>query len=414
MGTAAVIIFLLVYVVIILGENSPRKLDRPAAALIGAVMMLLIGILTRKEAIAAIDFPTLALLFGMMIVVHYAGISGLLQAMANKLVQYGRTPVQLLWVVCFTSGILSALFVNDTICLLMTPLLLVATRRAELPPEPYLIALATSSNVGSAMTITGNPQNMLIGQSSTWSWGAFALYMVPIGLVCMVMNTLIVQLIYKDQLKGGKLGLDEEQTTVRLDRKLARKTIIVIIAMLIGFLSGASMDLVALTAGVAMLVWANRSPEETFAAIDWSLLLFFAGLFVVVHGLVHTQGAIMNSIMPMITANTDQLSGLSLFALVAVIGSNIFGNVPYVMLIRTWIGDAQNAQLLWLILAMASTFAGNLTLVGSVANLIVANCAKHECRLGFIAFLKAGVPSTIVTTAFGVIALYGMHLLSVR
>lgn len=412
MATTALLIFLLVYLVVILGENSPRKLDRPAAALIGAVLMVITGVLTRAQALAAIDFPTLALLFGMMIVIHYANVSGLLQAVTNKLVHFGQTPTQLLWIVCLSAGILSALFVNDTICLLMTPLLLAVTRRAGLPPEPFLICLATSSNVGSAMTITGNPQNMLIGQSSQWSWTAFALHMVPIGVICLLVNGLIVQSIYKHQLSITVAIQDVDSSMMVLDRKLAIKTIIVSCALLIGFLAGAPMDLVALTAGIAIMVWANEPPEETFATIDWALLLFFAGLFVVVHGLMITQANFMNEIMPIVTQHSDKLPGLSLFAGATVLGSNIFGNVPFVMLIRNWIGQAHHAQLLWLVLAMASTFAGNLTLVGSVANLIVANGAKQECPLGFWSFMKVGVPSTVVTTIIGVLALWAYYLLN--
>lgn len=405
----AAAIFVLVYVVIILGENSPRKLDRPAASLIGAVLMVITGILTRSQALSAIDFPTLALLFGMMMVVHYASASGLLQALANKLVHCGQTPRQLLWIVCLSAGILSALFVNDTICLLMTPLLLTVTRRAALPPEPFLICLATSSNVGSAMTITGNPQNMLIGQSSQWTWTAFALHMIPIGMVCLLLNGLIVQMIYRRQLSTTAAIADAE-VTIPLDKKLAGKTIVVIAALLIGFLIGAPMDLVALTAGIVILVWADRPAEETFANIDWGLLLFFSGLFVVVHGLVVTQAKLMSDIMPIITVHTDKLWGLCLFALSTVLGSNIFGNVPFVILVRSWIAHTTQAQLLWLLLGMASTFAGNLTLVGSVANLIVANGAKQECPLGFWSFMKVGVPSTIVTTIIGVLVLFIYYL----
>lgn len=404
MGTIALTIFLLVYLVIVLGENSPRKLDRPAAALIGAVLMVITGVLTRRQALEGIDFSTLALLFGMMIVIHYAGVCGLLQGLANRLVRFGRTPMQLLWIVCVAAGVLSALFVNDTICLLMTPLVLSATRRAGLPPEPFLICLATSSNVGSAMTLTGNPQNMLIGQSSQWTWAGFAGLMIPIGIICLVANGFIVQMVYRKEFAAiatTDLVLVDE-AKVGLDRKLAAKTILVITGLLLGFLFGAPMDLTALAAGIAIIVMADRPPEQTFATVDWALLLFFAGLFVVVHGVVQTQAALMQQLLPMVTAHTDNLPGLSIFAFATVVFSNVFGNVPFVMLVRHWISQAAEAQLLWLVLAMASTFAGNLTLVGSVANLIVANSAKQEYPLTFLSFLKVGVPSTVICTAIGV------------
>lgn len=412
MGTVALVIFALVYLVIILGEHSPRKLDRPAAALIGAVLMVVSGVMTRSQALASIDFPTLALLFGMMIIVHYATVSGLLAAMASKFMALGKTPSKLFWVICLSSGILSALFVNDTICLLMTPLVLHMTRRANLPSVPYLICLATSSNVGSATTITGNPQNMLIGQSSGWSWPHFALLMVPVGVVCLFINGLIVKWVYRKQfLDDDKLVIDGSENETPLNKKLAIKTAAIAVCLLIGFLSGAPMDLVALCAGIAILVWANRPPEETFATIDWSLLLFFAGLFVVVKAITVTHLAEMNQLIPIITGHSTELRGIAAFSAGTVIASNIFGNVPFVMLIRTWIASSQNAPLLWLLLAMSSTFAGNLTLLGSVANLIVASASKNECPLGFVEFLKAGIPSTVITVCVGTAMLVMYHQL---
>jgi Na+/H+ antiporter NhaD/arsenite permease-like protein len=411
MGTIALVIFALVYLVIILGEHSPRHLDRPAAALIGAVLMVVCGVLTRSQALQSVDFPTLALLFGMMMIVHYATVSGLLAEMATRFMAFGNSPSKLFWVICFSAGILSALFVNDTICLLMTPLVLTMTKRANLPAAPYLICLATSSNVGSATTITGNPQNMLIGQSSAWTWPKFALLMIPIGIVCLLINGLIVKWVYRRQLPVDQHPIPKAPAELPLNRKLAVKTAIVAVCLLVGFLIGAPMDMMALSAGVALLVWANRPPEETFAAIDWSLLLFFAGLFVVVRGITDTHLADMNRLIPLFTGHATTLRGVSLFSGATVIASNIFGNVPFVMLIRGWIAANHNAQLLWLLLAMASTFAGNLTLLGSVANLIVASAAKNDCKLGFVEFLKAGVPSTIVTVAAGTAVIYGYHVL---
>jgi len=195
-SVAAVAIFALVYLIILAGENSPRKLDRPAAGLVGGVLMVLCGVLSRHEALAAIDFSTLTLLFGMMVVIHYATLSGLLDWLVRHLVRQNHPPRRLLLIVCLVAGLLSALFVNDTICLLMTPLILAATRRIRLPAEPFLLDLATSSNVGSLMTVTGNPQNVLIGQSSGWTWGAFAARMVPIGLLCLIINWLVLDHIY--------------------------------------------------------------------------------------------------------------------------------------------------------------------------------------------------------------------------
>lgn len=404
----AIVIFILVYAVLLAGENSPRKLDRPSAGLIGAVLMVVCGVLTRREAFHAIDFATLALLLGLMIVIHYATSSGLLDHLAHALIARSRGAKQLLWMVCGCSGVLSALFLNDTICLLMTPLLLTACKRAKLPAEPYLIALATSSNVGSVMTLTGNPQNILIGQSSGWHWGAFALRMVPIGLVCLVINALVVGLIYRKPLKAAKWGqeADREEAAQPLQRALAGKTLLVLAGLLIAFLCGVPMELAALSAGAAMLLLANRPAEETLAGVDWALLLFFAGLFVVVEGVTKTQAGLITRFVPALTRQSGSLGQLAKFSLASVAGSNLFSNVPFVMLLRGFMANLPRTPLLWLTLAASSTFAGNLTLVGSVANLIVAQKARAECPLGFWAFLKVGVLTTLLTTLASILMLW--------
>jgi Na+/H+ antiporter NhaD/arsenite permease-like protein len=410
---AAIAVFGLVYLIILAGENSPRKLDRPAAGLLGAVLMVLCGVLTRGEAVAAIDFSTLALLFGFMTVVHHVVASGLLDRAAHGAVRHGRSPHQMLWAVCGVSGLMSALFVNDTVCLLMTPLVLSVTRRAKLPAEPYLLALATSANAGSVMTITGNPQNMLIGQSSSWTWGAFALRMAPIGLVGLAINALVVGRLYRHALAAAHVahfGGDGEPVPA-LNRRLAAKTLAVLTALLIAFLCGAPMDVAALTAATALLILANRPPSEAFAAVDWSLLLFFAGLFVVVQGVTKTEGIWLARIVPALTRHTGSLSELSAFSFASVAGCNLFSNVPFVMLLRSWVVQLPQAPLLWLTLAAASTFAGNLTLVGSVANLIVAQGAKHECPLSYGSFLRVGVPTTLLTVLASVAILWTYGLL---
>jgi len=404
----AIVIFVLVYTVILAGENAPGKLDRPSAGLIGAVLMVMCGVLTRAEAFQAVDLSTLALLLGMMIVIHYATSSGLLDHLAHALIARSHSARQLLWIVCACAGVLSALFLNDTICLLMTPMVLTLCRRARLPAEPYLIALATSSNVGSVMTLTGNPQNILVGQSSHWTWGAFALCMVPIGLVCLVINALVVGFVYRRPLREAQWGesTDDGEEIQPLQRTLATKTLIVLAGLLVAFLCGVPMEMAALTAGAIMLVLAHRPAEETLAAVDWSLLLFFAGLFVVVAGITKTQSELITHAVPALTRRPGTIGELTRFSFASVIGSNLFSNVPFVMLVRGFLIHLPRAPLLWLTLAASSTFAGNLTLVGSVANLIVAQKARQECPLSFWAFLKVGLISTLLTTLASILLLW--------
>lgn len=175
----AALIFLMTYVLVSLGENSPRKLDRPTAALVGAVLMVISGSLSRHEAHTAIDFSTLAVLFGLMVLLTILMQSGLPAWLAFKALNRCRSPRQMLALVVLTSGVGAAVMLNDTVCLLGTPLLLQVTAQAGLRPIPFLLALATSANIGSVMTLTGNPQNIIIGEASGWTWAGFALRMVP-------------------------------------------------------------------------------------------------------------------------------------------------------------------------------------------------------------------------------------------
>ena len=263
------------------------------------------------------------------------------------------------------------------------------------------------------MTITGNPQNILIGQSSGWSWAAYALRMAPIGLVCLAINCAVIAFLYRRSLTGAKFTLDRVRVepSEPLQKRLATKTIVVLAGLLIAFVAGLPLDLAALAAAAILLVWANRSTEETLNAVDWPLLLFFAGLFVIVEGLVKTQGHWLTQFMPVSARQAGSFPQLARFSFGSVVGSNMFSNVPFVMLLRGFIGSLPHAPLMWLLLAMSSTFAGNLTMIGSVANLIVVQRAKEECPLSFGAFLRVGIPSTALTTLVGTLMLWVYHLL---
>jgi Na+/H+ antiporter NhaD/arsenite permease-like protein len=384
---AGTVIFLVTYALIAFGENSPRKLDRPTTALLGAVLMVICRVLTRAEAAAAVDFSTLALLFGMMVLLEVLTQSGLPARLATKALARCKGPVELLAVVVFSAGIGSALMLNDTVCLLGTPLLLDLAERAGLPSTPYLLALATGSNIGSVMTLTGNPQNMIIGHESGWGWGPFLLRMAPVGLVCLAANLGLLALLYRRTL-----------------RRAARHWVLVV-----AFICGAPMDFAAVATGVGLLVWVNRPPKLTLERVDWSLLLFFAGLFVVVEGFVHADRPLLEWLINGLRSDTSPQTAAQLSA-ITLIGSNVFSNVPFVLIAGHWVSRMADPPFVWLLLAMASTFAGNLTLFGSVANLIVAQGAQERAPVRFLEFLRVGVPVTFVTTLLGGGMLYLLHL----
>lgn len=402
-------VFLLTYLLIALGENSPRKLDRPTAALLGAVLMVISGTLTEIEAVAALNIRTLSVLFGMMVLIVGLIQSGFPTKLGHKVLNRCRSPKLLMAAIVFASGIASAIMLNDTVCLLGTPLILEMTAQAEISPVPFLFALTTSANIGSVMTLTGNPQNILIGHASGWSWSAFALRMTPIALVCLMINLILLLIFFRRTLapEASHFNRHPAGADITVNRPLAAKSGCAFLGLLIALIIGAPMDLTALTAATLLLVWANRPPSEILDSVDWSLLLFFAGLFVVVAGLAKADSNILNAAGGFLgrrftLKNTLTLSGVTL------LGSNLFSNVPFVLIAGQWVDKMESPKFVWLLLSLSSTFAGNLTLFGSVANLIVVRSAQKSVLLSFTQFLKVGIPVTIVTTAVGVLLLYAL------
>ncbi|MFB3896508.1 MAG: SLC13 family permease [bacterium] len=402
----ATIIFIITYILISLGENSPRKLDRPTATLLGAVLMVMAGALTRSEAVASLDLSTLSVLFGMMVLLAILMQSGLPTWLALKALKHCGTPQRLLAFVVFTSGITSAVLLNDTVCLLGTPLLLEVTELAAFPAIPFLLALATSANIGSVMTLTGNPQNIIIGHNSGWSWSGFALRMVPIGIICLVVNWLLLKMLYRKELKAThSIGHKIELHHMQVQNRLAFRSVITLIGLMLAFLAGAPLDFAAVSAATILLVWANRPPRMALESVDWSLLLFFSGLFVVVAGFVKENSGVIDLWVTKLGTEVH-LKNIIQISFDSVIASNIISNVPFVLIIAHWVKRMDNPQFVWLLLSLTTTFAGNLTLFGSVANVIVAQGSQQKVPLRFTDFLKAGIPITIVTVIVGVLLLW--------
>lgn len=405
----ATLIFILTYILVALGENSPRKLDRPTATLLGAVLMVATGALSRAEARAAIDISTLAVLFGLMLLLTILLQSGFPTWLAFKALGRCRGPQGLLALVVFTAGFGSALMLNDTVCLLGTPLLLEMTAQASLPATPYLLALATSANIGSVMTLTGNPQNIIIGHASGWSWAGFALRMVPVGVLCLSANWLVLSLIFHRRLaKLCFIGDRSAPADLQVQPRLALKSALVFVGLILAFLWGWPMDFAAVAAGTLLLVWSNRPPREALIKVDWTLLLFFAGLFVVVQGFLKADTPLLLRLEGLAEPLSNHLGwrNIGLLSLAVITGSNLFSNVPLVLLVSHWVENMAHPQFLWLLLALTSTLAGNLTLFGSVANVIVAQGAQRQSPLRFRDFLWVGIPITLVTTALGVLMLW--------
>ncbi|HHT9158763.1 MAG TPA: SLC13 family permease [Candidatus Brocadiaceae bacterium] len=398
----SLLIFIFTYVIISAQKMKWHKLDRPSGALLGAVLMVLCGVLTLDEAYRAVDFNTILLLLGMMLIIAYLKIANCFKYLSYLLITHARNSFLLLCFVSFSSGILSALFVNDTICLMFTPLLILALNQTKLNPIPFLIALATSSNIGSVVTLTGNPQNMLIGVFSKIPYLTFTFHLLPIGILSLIVNVLIIYIISRKDINFKKLD-SIELVKPELDVKLTMKSLVVLFFIFLGFIFTGNLPLSAITGGLALIIISGTKPQDAMEKVDWTLLLFFSGLFIVVGGINKAGFLTMthNAVEPYLGKTVSgQILNFSIFS---VIASNLVSNVPFVLLSATWIDKFIDPKTMWYALAMSSTFAGNLTIVGSVANMIVLELSKEYVHVGFWDFFKVGFITTVVSTIIGII-----------
>ena len=400
----SLLIFILTYIIISAQKMKWHRLDRPSAALLGAVLMVITGVLTLDEAYRAIDFNTILLLLGMMLVIAYLKIANCFKYLSYLLITHARNSFLLLCFVSFSSGILSALFVNDTICLMFTPLLILALNQTKLNPIPFLIALATSSNIGSVVTLTGNPQNMLIGVFSKIPYADFTIHLLPIGLFSLMANVCIIYLLFRKDINFKKMDAIA-LIKPELDIKLTTKSLVVLFFIFLGFIFTGNLPLSAITGGLALLIISGTKPQHAMEKVDWTLLLFFSGLFIVVGGISKAGFLTIahNAVEPYL-GNTAS-SQIIHFSIFSVIASNIVSNVPFVLLSATWIDTFIDPKTMWYALAMSSTFAGNLTIMGSVANMIVMELSKEHVHVGFWDFFKVGFTTTLVSTIIGIIIL---------
>ena len=401
---AASAIFAITYVLISGRQLKVLPLNRPAAALLGAVLMVSTGVMTPERAYRAINYDTLVLLLGMMLISAYLYLAHFFEWAAELLLNFSRTPARLLLYVTLTSGILSALLVNDTICLMLTPLVVAVIRRGKLPLLPFLIALATSANIGSAATLVGNPQNMIIGHFSHISFPEFSRSLLPAAVVGLAINFFILRFGFRKVLR--QTAIDRSAHVVpKLERGLFALVCIVFMSIFAGFLAGLNLAWTAMAGAVLVMVLARRDTHNVLKLVDWHLLLFFAALFIVVDGLSDTglPDAIYSRLRPIFGSSTPtQAWNLTWFS---VVGSNIFSNVPFVLLAGNWIARFTDPALMWKVLALATTFAGNLTIIGSVANMIVVESARDHIQIGFWDYARFGIPITILTTAASVVVL---------
>jgi Na+/H+ antiporter NhaD/arsenite permease-like protein len=398
---AAYAVFLGSYLVFALGKFPGMKIDRPGAGIIGAVVMVAFRIILPLDALRFIDFSTIVLLFSMMLIVAYLHLAGFFDWITHLVVTRLK-PHHLLPTVIFTSGVLSAFFVNDIICLVMVPFVLTATRRMGVKPLPYLLAVATASNIGSVATITGNPQNILIGSFSGITYRDFILHLGPIAFAGLLLDWLLIYLLLVRFGTRDPAVTQIPEETEAVDRAQLVKPGLVILLVIIGFFAGAPPALMAAFGAAIMLITRTREPRRVYDEVDWGLLVFFVGLFVIVGGA--EKAGITDRLLGF--TNHWNLHHPATFTLVVAALSNIVSNVPAVMLLKSLVPGFANPHTGWLVLAMASTLAGNLTITGSVANIIVVERSKDVAPISFREYFQVGLPITVLTLTLGFLWLY--------
>ncbi len=400
MPTAVLAVFALVYLGMILGGLPGLGLDRTGVALLGALALVAIGALTPEQAWLAIDVPTIALLFGMMILSAQLAQSGFYARVTARIAALEVSPPRLLLAVVLVSGALSAVLVNDIVCLAMAPLLVEGCARRKLDPLPFLLGLAAASNVGSAATLIGNPQNMLIGQSLGLSFAHYARE----ALVPSVLGLFVVWGVLAWQARGRwrrETSLAAPDATV-YDAWATRKALACALFLLVAFLVAPwPREVLALGVAGVLLVSRRTRSREILARVDGQLLVLFIGLFVV-NRAVRDTGSMERWLSQLQTHGFDLAQPVHLF-LFCVPLANVLSNVPAVMLLL----PSATHPLAGPILALASTLAGNLLLVGSIANLIVVDQAhRHGVAIGWREHARAGVPITLVTLAIAALWLW--------
>jgi Na+/H+ antiporter NhaD/arsenite permease-like protein len=393
---AAIAIFAASYVALAIGKVPGLSIDRAGVALVGACLMVASGVVPLQEAYQAVDLQTITLLLGMMIVVANLRISGFFALVNAWVARRVHRPLLLLAAIVAVSGVFSAFLVNDAICLVMAPLVLELTLGQKRNPVPYLLAVAMASNVGSTATITGNPQNMMIGSFSRIPYPQFAAALAPVALVGLLLTVALLAVLHRSELRGGVQ--DARVPRLRINHVLMIRALTATALVVALFFAGQPPAKAAIIVGALLLLTRRMKSARVYAEIDWSLLLMFAGLFIIVAG---AERELLTA-QAIDAVGRLQLSTVPVLSIVTAILSNLVSNVPAVLLLKPFVAALPDHDRAWLVVAMASTLAGNFTVLGSIANLIVVEkAARRGVVIGFWDYFRVGAPLTVLTLMVG-------------
>lgn len=389
------IILLATLIVFTLGKSPVFRVDRAGMSIIGASLMTAFGILSIEEAVQSIDAQTIVVLFSLMVIVSNLKLAGFFAYVGRLIFVHIHSGKTLLLSVIAIAGLLSSVVINDIVCLLFTPIVIMICLQVKVNPVPYLLAVAMSSNIGSACTFIGNPQNVLIGSLSQVPAGEYFMAAAPLSFLGLALLYLALRLVYRRDLEVRFNYVNGENKNIHT--YLLARTLIVLALVIIFYLLGVDLAVTASFGAAFLLINSRIKPERVYEDIDFNLLIMFIGLFVIIAG-VDKSGllVLINGFLP-----PEYMEQIPLFSLTAIALSNIVSNVPAVLLLRYYI--PADGQVLWQALALMSTVAGNLTVFGSIANLIVLEIAKKQgIRISSGEYLKIGFPLTIVLSVISI------------
>ena len=393
---AAMAIFAASYLALAIGKVPGLSIDRAGVALVGACLMVGSGVMSPEQAYQAVDVGTITLLLGMMIVVASLRISGFFALVNAWVARHVHRPVALLAAIVALSGVFSAFLVNDAICLVMAPLVMELTLALGRNPVPYLLAVAMASNVGSTATITGNPQNMMIGSFSQIPYTQFTAALAPVALLGLLLTLALLALLHRRDLRGGMMLT--RLPRVRINGVLMVRALLATALVIALFFAGQPPAKAAIVVGALLLLTRRVKSTRVYAEIDWSLLLMFTGLFIIV------AGAERELLTPQTIDAVGRLhlAAVPVLSIVTAVLSNLVSNVPAVLLLKPFVAALPDHDRAWLVIAMAATLAGNFTVLGSIANLIVVEkAARRGVVIGFWDHFRVGAPLTVLTLLLG-------------
>lgn len=400
METAVLIIFIVTYAGIAIGGIPGLALDSTGVALLGAIAIIITGEMTPEQAISSIDVSTILLLYGLMVISSQLRLGGFYTWILLRITRLMDKPGQFLLVMMSVSAFLSAILANDIICLAFTPVLSVSLLKAGLNPVPFLIGLAVSSNIGSASTIIGNPQNMLIGQLGGLDFAHFFLWCAPPSVLSLASAYIIIRLLYGRKFKASAPNIAGNQQWPPFDRHQSTKGIWAVAFLVVLFFTGIPRELTAITIAGFLLCSRKMETRSLLGFVDWHLITLFCALFIVIKGieLIHLPSVFIE----LLNSNGIDIHNLFALTVVSALFSNLVSNVPATMLLTKFLDSSDHLQ--WYVLALSSTFAGNLLTIGSIANLITIEQAREfGIKINFREHAKIGIPVTVVSLLITVI-----------